>query len=273
MKQIHTHRAHCQLCTIVQAIDVATGIIAKHGYTVDHGYFSGTCPGSDLQNLHVDRTHADASIKRARADAEETDELVAKLRSGSIHPAKAWSGQYHQVPAPRRGNPDATRSERTMVPFGEADELHQRMAISGAIAEQERHARICRKHADELEAWADKITGKVDPYQVTDLEPRDWEVGDEVRIGGKGRDGWDAVIEAIEARDYSTHGFRGGRGTVKCKHAKLTRPAVPERRASEKAGGYVIREARPQKVVWVALRDIKRPPNTLATELRKAGKL
>ena len=40
-----THKATCQACGNVQA--VVNGKMAKHGYTVEHGFFAGTCPGSD----------------------------------------------------------------------------------------------------------------------------------------------------------------------------------------------------------------------------------
>lgn len=43
----HTHTGHCQLCDRSQAINVKTGMIAKHGYSVDWSQFVGVCPGSD----------------------------------------------------------------------------------------------------------------------------------------------------------------------------------------------------------------------------------
>lgn len=42
----HTHTGHCQLCDRQQAVNVTTGLLAKHGYTKRWGFFSGTCPGS-----------------------------------------------------------------------------------------------------------------------------------------------------------------------------------------------------------------------------------
>ena len=43
----HTHRGTCQVCGSVQAVNNKTGMIAKHGYTVDWGMFQGECPGSN----------------------------------------------------------------------------------------------------------------------------------------------------------------------------------------------------------------------------------
>ena len=64
MKTTHTHRGHCQTCGRVQAVDTANNLLAKHGYTVDFGYFDGVCRGSDRQPLEVDKSYAEATIVR-----------------------------------------------------------------------------------------------------------------------------------------------------------------------------------------------------------------
>ncbi len=62
MKTTHTHRGHCQACGRVQAVDTANNLLAKHGYTVDFGYFDGVCTGSDRQPLEVDKSFAKQTI-------------------------------------------------------------------------------------------------------------------------------------------------------------------------------------------------------------------
>ena len=64
MKTTHTHRGHCQACGRVQAVDTANNLLAKHGYTVDFGYFDGVCTGSDRQPLEVDKSFSEATIVR-----------------------------------------------------------------------------------------------------------------------------------------------------------------------------------------------------------------
>jgi hypothetical protein len=64
MKTTHTHRGHCQACGRVQAVDTANNLLAKHGYTVDFGYFDGVCTGSDRQPLEVDKSFTEATIVR-----------------------------------------------------------------------------------------------------------------------------------------------------------------------------------------------------------------
>mgnify|MGYP003136073953 CR=1 FL=1 len=64
MKTTHTHRGHCQACGRVQAVDTANNLLAKHGYTVDFGYFDGVCTGSDRKPLEVDKSFSEATIFR-----------------------------------------------------------------------------------------------------------------------------------------------------------------------------------------------------------------
>lgn len=272
MKVTHTHRGHCQLCARIQAIDPGTGRIAKHGYTVaEHGYFVGTCPGSDLPSLHVERKTADEYIARARRHHADGLALIERLRAGKTRPTQAWNGKYEMRPAPNR--PGRTREVKVMIPFADASPQHQQEAIDDFIRATERDAEHQRKYADNLTRWADEITGKVDAYRVEDLEPKEWKVGDEVRIGGKSRDGFDAVIEAIEDRPYKTRGWRVGGGTVMAAHARLTRPARAEKRGKPDGflypEGRVITEGRPAKVIWEPLRNIKRPLPPLAERLKK----
>lgn len=283
-KQIHTHRGHCQLCARIQAIETQTGTIAEHGYTRRGGYFSGSCPGSGLMNLHVSRTTADARIAAARGEVTEQRAMADSLTRRETHPEKAWTGEFKMVRASGRditarsyileGGAMYSKLERARVyvAWDKAPKSGQDVTRNETIRDCLERAKICEDYANFLESWAYLITGKVDPYQVQDLEPREWEVGDTVHIGGK--KGYDATVKAVEIRPYTTFGVRRGRSTVNVKHVRITQPEVTEKRVSEKAGGYVSREARPAKVIWVAMRDIKdRKPNPLAEELAKAGLL
>lgn len=264
-KVTHTHRGHCQLCACVQAIDPKTGLIAKHGYTVQYGYFSGTCPGSERFSLHVSRVLADEHIKQARQEAATCLKLAEDYRTRVKTPGHVASGVYEWY-ADEKGR---RRERETMVKFEDATEYHQRRGIVNAVSQLEHRATMCEHYAKDLGEWADKITGKVDAYAVSDLESTNWKVGDTIRIGGK--KGFDAVIEAIENQPYQTRGWgRNGGGSVMIPHARITRP---ERPAKVTRDGYVSEPARPAKTYWEPLRHVKRVPSKLAEELRKAGKL
>jgi hypothetical protein len=49
-----THNGTCQACGRSHAVGLKTGPLAKHGYTVDWGFFNGTCQGSDARPLEID---------------------------------------------------------------------------------------------------------------------------------------------------------------------------------------------------------------------------
>jgi len=272
----HTHRGHCQVCLRVHAIDTETGRLATHGYRVLGHSFVGDCAGSHELSLHITREITDRIIASELRNEKAHTAHADALRAGTITPETVWTGKYVTIRTQRPGKADKIDSEREMIPW--ADAVGRRHTVGGMdlCAEQvkmdihvaKRRAEFARDHAARMTYWADRITGKVDAYRVEDLEAREWAVGDTVRIGGK--KGFDAVIEAIEDRPYRTSGFRQGSRSIMCPHARITSPAVTEKRVSEAAGGYITRDARPAKTFWEALRNIKRPPNALAAELKKA---
>ena len=66
----HTHRGHCQVCGAQQAVNNKTGMMAKHGYTVESGWFEGECPGSHNLPLEVERTMTDNIIEDLTRSAD-----------------------------------------------------------------------------------------------------------------------------------------------------------------------------------------------------------
>jgi hypothetical protein len=67
-----THNGTCQACGRVQAIR-ANGLLAKHGYTTEYGFFNGTCSGSDHPPLELQTGHNEQVVIRLRewADAQQ----------------------------------------------------------------------------------------------------------------------------------------------------------------------------------------------------------
>lgn len=86
-----THNGTCQVCGREQARR-ARGL-AKHGYTVDHGFFSGTCDGSGSLPVEEGTDKLDATVKTLRqratayeaTTAEQIDQvpIVREVRVGS----------------------------------------------------------------------------------------------------------------------------------------------------------------------------------------------
>ena len=58
----HTHTGTCQLCGRNHAVNNATGLLAKHGYTVDWGFFHGVCEGANHLPLQKDRSLLDSTV-------------------------------------------------------------------------------------------------------------------------------------------------------------------------------------------------------------------
>jgi len=73
----HTHRAHCQVCGAQQAVNNETGMLAKHGYTVEHGFFEGECPGSHNLPIEVDHTMTDNIIDDLSRQADRIEAQIA----------------------------------------------------------------------------------------------------------------------------------------------------------------------------------------------------
>lgn len=72
----HTHRGHCQVCGREQAVDNKTGTLAKHGYTVEHGFFEGECPGSHNLPLEHDHTMTDNIIDDLTRQADRIQKQI-----------------------------------------------------------------------------------------------------------------------------------------------------------------------------------------------------
>ena len=72
----HTHRGTCQVCGSQQAVNNETGMMAKHGYTVEHGFFEGECPGSHNLPLEHDHTMTDNIIGDLTRQADRIQKQI-----------------------------------------------------------------------------------------------------------------------------------------------------------------------------------------------------
>lgn len=74
-----THTGICQLCGKRHMLP--GGKLAKHGYTLDYGFFNGTCRGSDELPFEVSKELAEKSLAQAAA---RRDELLAQADAISL---------------------------------------------------------------------------------------------------------------------------------------------------------------------------------------------
>lgn len=73
MTTASTHTGTCQACGRRQAVHVNTGMIAKHGYTTEYGFFNGTCGGSDALPLELDTAVNIATVAAMIKFADKQD--------------------------------------------------------------------------------------------------------------------------------------------------------------------------------------------------------
>jgi len=153
MRVTHTHRGTCQACGRVQAITEWTnkhsgktfGNIAKHGYTVNWGFFNGVCMGADSLPLELSKDTTERLIKELREiTAPQADKLAVDLADEVVEPdwqkpvedgVTRWgSKKYKQVSCPKSD----------LTPY----EISRQLEI--AIHQAENKARMARSHADFL---------------------------------------------------------------------------------------------------------------------------
>lgn len=127
------HRGNCQVCGRPQA--VTTGVIAKHGYTVDKGWFSGTCSGSGHVAMQTDISLTTTTCSLIRADCDRLDGVAADLKAGTTHPVNKPS-RFHGKPP---------------VMWADMSPADRKDAVAAAIWGTESRARHGRSIADALE--------------------------------------------------------------------------------------------------------------------------
>lgn len=106
-------RGNCQCCGRQQA--VKNGRMAKHGYTVERGWFAGVCSGERYAPMQVSREQTDKVIADITA---EIPELIAKaelIKSGNLTPKTIVVGRY---------------DNKQEIPFADASPLQKSKALT-----------------------------------------------------------------------------------------------------------------------------------------------
>ncbi len=136
-------RGHCQACGSQQA--ATDGRIAKHGYEVKFGFFSGTCHGWGRSPMEVSTDYTSKVAESLRAHADEQAEKAAKVRAGTIKPKTARASVFMNA---------------EVVPFADAPAHMQEQAVAILAANLEGSARGARQHAEAIETLAAEVHGK-----------------------------------------------------------------------------------------------------------------
>ena len=138
-------RGNCQCCGREHA--VVDGRMAKHGYTVESGWFKGVCAGKHFAPIQVSREQTDTLISSVR---EQVLEMIAKadlVASGEIKPTTITRHPH-------------SKKAMEFIPFAEATVYEQRDAIRALEWNYRRTAEMGTSFADMMVQVADKYHGK-----------------------------------------------------------------------------------------------------------------
>lgn len=166
-----THNGTCQACGRSQAY--TTGGVAKHGYTTESGYFSGTCSGSDRAPLELDTKYSISVVEAMRDWADQQD----MLSEGNIETvpvrvniAKSWGTRSTTVNM-NREEFVANKHKRFGAEEDYRTEMYNRdfdREIEYVRKSMKRNAEFARKDADLLEQLRDKVHGQ--PLEEREVE-------------------------------------------------------------------------------------------------------
>lgn len=156
-----THTGICQACGRRQAVHVKSGLIAKHGYTTEYGFFNGTCGGSDELPLELDTK---VNIKIVAATYHWAAEQEAKA-NGEITTVPVEVGSHyragHRIPEIK--SMDRAEFEATQPSYKKFDNY-----VDLLRHKLRRSAEIARADAAQLDALRDKVHGE--PLQPRKVE-------------------------------------------------------------------------------------------------------
>lgn len=133
----------CQACGRSQAV-LKSGLMSKHGYTVERGWFEGTCPGQFHQPLELERSYTDEVVALIRADVAKMEQDLESYRNGTGHPAEV--SVY------------STRATK-MVAWEDAREFERINGLKQAIYSTEAHIERGAEVANTLAELADEVHG------------------------------------------------------------------------------------------------------------------
>lgn len=150
-------RGHCQCCGREQAVDV---YMAKHGYKVENGWFSGVCSGHHYRPIEQERTQADAIVAAIRKSVTALRAKAAGLRRGEIRPETITTDRTHLVDG---------KHVAIVIAFAAGSEHQQRAAIEREIYMTERRAEIGEREADAMQRLIEAVHGQ--PLRQVKREP------------------------------------------------------------------------------------------------------
>jgi hypothetical protein len=127
--------------------------MAHHGYTVEHGFFEGKCPGHNYRPIERARTEADQTVARLEAVAKHEAWEAMELREGRKTPDAV---QTHR----RQRNLKTGRMEPVTIPWNEASPGQQREEIERRAYAHEARSRGAQSEADRMRRLIEERHGQ-----------------------------------------------------------------------------------------------------------------
>lgn len=141
-------RGNCQCCGREQA--VVGGLMSKHGYTVEHGWFQGVCSGNQYQPMQFSRATTDLIVSDIRAEIPKLLAKAEQYESGAITPEFVNQSTYY---------PAIRKTVNTQIPFAQASAYDQQCEIRKIVWSLKSKASAGKDFADQLESIANKVHG------------------------------------------------------------------------------------------------------------------
>lgn len=139
-------RGNCQCCGREQA--VVSGLMSKHGYTVQNGWFSGVCSGNHFQPMQFSRVETDQIVSDIRTEIPKLLALADQYESGALLPEFVMKKVL---------DTNLRKWVEVKVPFAEAGIVDQRSTVSQVVWGYKNRASAGKSFADHLESIANKV--------------------------------------------------------------------------------------------------------------------
>lgn len=153
------HRGNCPCCGRQQAV-LKSGLMSKHGYVVDHGWFNGVCTGQNYAPMQIQREVTDDIIKQVRADVEVLFKRAKDLKEERTFP-KTVRG-HKRVLVERKW-------EYEKLPFEQGSIYQKEEAVRSFVFSLEQRAKVGSIFAADLEELVNRVHGQ--PLIEVKVEP------------------------------------------------------------------------------------------------------
>lgn len=170
MKERIQMRGHCQMCGRLHA---ANPQIAKHGYTVEFGWFQGVCPGADYDPLEQSRVKLDELVVNLRNWAADADIEALALEDRETNPEGKRCSYRENGKRVVKVVP-----YETLLPYEQED--CRRLAVS-ALRNKSTHM---RQAANDMLELAAKVHGQPLVENKVGDQGKVISVGDTVKVCG-----------------------------------------------------------------------------------------